>query len=105
MAHARDGPRKRGRVRRDERVERRFAGGDDGCQAGVGVPCADVVVAEILDRGERGHTDLDERHVIRTADPFDHVPPHAEVAEWLETLARAEKSHAGRFTEGLESIS
>jgi rubrerythrin len=29
----------------------------------------------------------------------------AEVAEWLETLARAEKSHAGRFTEGLESLS
>ena len=28
-----------------------------------------------------------------------------EVAEWLETLARAEKSHAGRFTEGLENIS
>ena len=29
----------------------------------------------------------------------------AEVSEWLETLARAEKSHAGRFTEGLSSIS
>jgi rubrerythrin len=29
----------------------------------------------------------------------------AEIAEWLETLARAEKSHAGRFAEGLESIS
>src|SRR5689334_10109624 len=28
-----------------------------------------------------------------------------EVAEWLETLARAEKSHAGRFTEGLEGLS
>jgi rubrerythrin len=27
-----------------------------------------------------------------------------EVAEWLETLARAEKSHAGRFQQGLESI-
>src|SRR3954468_21217780 len=27
-----------------------------------------------------------------------------EIAEWLETLARAEKSHAGRFSEGLESI-
>ncbi len=27
-----------------------------------------------------------------------------EVAEWLETLARAEKSHAGRFAQGLESI-
>lgn len=29
----------------------------------------------------------------------------AEVAEWLETLARAEKSHAGRFTQGLAEIS
>lgn len=28
-----------------------------------------------------------------------------DVAEWLETLARAEKSHAGRFTKGLENIS
>ena len=26
-------------------------------------------------------------------------------AEWFETLARAEKSHAGRFNQGLESIS
>jgi rubrerythrin len=29
----------------------------------------------------------------------------AEIAEWLETLARAEKSHAGRFQQGLDSIS
>jgi rubrerythrin len=28
-----------------------------------------------------------------------------EIAEWLETLARAEKSHAGRFAQGLASIS
>ena len=27
-----------------------------------------------------------------------------EIAEWFETLARAEKSHAGRFTKGLESL-
>ena len=27
-----------------------------------------------------------------------------EVAEWLETLARAERSHAGRFAKGLESL-
>ena len=26
------------------------------------------------------------------------------VAEWFETLARAEKSHAGRFAKGLESL-
>ena len=28
----------------------------------------------------------------------------AEVADWFETLARAERSHAGRFTKGLESL-
>jgi len=27
-----------------------------------------------------------------------------EVAEWFETLARAEKSHANRFTKGLEAL-
>jgi rubrerythrin len=27
------------------------------------------------------------------------------IAEWFETLARAEKSHAGRFTSGLASVS
>ena len=28
-----------------------------------------------------------------------------EIADWFETLAKAEKSHAGRFTSGLKSIS
>jgi rubrerythrin len=28
----------------------------------------------------------------------------AELAEWFETLAKAEKSHAGRFTKGLKQI-
>lgn len=27
-----------------------------------------------------------------------------EIAEWFETLARAEKSHAGRFNQGLNSL-
>ena len=27
-----------------------------------------------------------------------------EIAEWFETLARAEKSHAGRFQQGLDSL-
>src|SRR5262249_52404988 len=27
-----------------------------------------------------------------------------EIAEWFETLARAEKSHAGRFGKGLETL-
>jgi rubrerythrin len=29
----------------------------------------------------------------------------SEVADWFETLARAEKSHAGRFQQGLEALS
>jgi rubrerythrin len=29
----------------------------------------------------------------------------SEVADWFETLARAEESHAGRFQQGLDSIS
>jgi rubrerythrin len=29
----------------------------------------------------------------------------AEIGEWFETLARAEKSHAGRFTQGRENLS
>jgi rubrerythrin len=28
-----------------------------------------------------------------------------EIAEWFETLARAERSHAGRFQKGLDSLS
>ena len=28
----------------------------------------------------------------------------AELAEWFETLAKAEKSHAGRFTKGLDTL-
>jgi rubrerythrin len=28
----------------------------------------------------------------------------AEIAEWFETLARAERSHAGRFQKGLDSM-
>jgi rubrerythrin len=28
----------------------------------------------------------------------------SEIADWFETLAKAEKSHAGRFTQGLKAI-
>jgi rubrerythrin len=29
----------------------------------------------------------------------------AEIADWFETLAKAEKSHAGRFSTMLDSVS
>jgi rubrerythrin len=31
-------------------------------------------------------------------------PGFAKIAEWFETLARAEKSHAGRFQKGLDNL-
>ncbi len=34
-----------------------------------------------------------------------HDEGFVDIAEWLETLARAEKSHAGRFAQGLENVS
>ncbi len=33
-----------------------------------------------------------------------HDEGFEEIAEWFETLARAEKSHAGRFTKGLDNL-
>jgi len=41
--------------------------------------------------------------VTTTYDPF-HPRYFDEVAEWFETLAKAERSHAGRFTKGLEPL-
>ena len=29
---------------------------------------------------------------------------HTEIAEWFETLAKAEKAHAGRFAKGLQQV-
>src|SRR6185312_5370961 len=53
-------------------------------QVNVCVPGANVVVLEILDRRESRHACLYERHVIRTSDPLDHVPPDAQVGERSE---------------------
>ena len=50
-------------------------------------------------RDLRVHRDVPGLRAHRRDEGFE------EVAEWLETLARAEKSHAGRFQAGLESIS
>jgi rubrerythrin len=33
-----------------------------------------------------------------------HEEGYTEIAEWFETLAKAEKSHAGRFQKGLDSL-
>ena len=46
------------------------------------------------------------------SNPLDSMPlatdnprPEEEIADWFETLAKAEKSHAGKFQKTLESIS
>ena len=47
--------------------------------------------------GDRLHVELTEK--LRQQEGF------AEIADWFETLAKAEKSHAGRFQSFLDSIS
>jgi len=74
--------------------------------AEVGDPVTDVVV---------GATEDNLRSAIEseTYEYTEMYPGFAQtardegfdqIAEWLETLARAEESHAGRFTNGLENL-
>jgi rubrerythrin len=58
------------------------------------------VYLEAAIAGETGeHTDLYPR-MAQTA----RAEGFLEIAEWFETLARAEKNHAARFTQGLKSV-
>ena len=50
-------------------------------------------------RSERKHGIVGERRA-KTA----REEGFGEIADWFETLARAEKSHAGRFKKGLDTI-
>jgi rubrerythrin len=62
-----------------------------------------------------GETEANFRAAI-ASETYDHVEMYpgfartardegfTEIAEWLETLARAESSHASRFRQGLESL-
>ena len=46
---------------------------------------------------------LDERNA-RTRLEAARAEGFDDIAEWFETLAKAEKSHAGRFAKALESL-
>ena len=72
----------------------------------VGDPCTGVPI---------GNTDKNLKSAIEgeTYEYTEMYPGFAktargegfdEIAEWFETLASAEKSHAGRFTKGLETL-
>lgn len=72
----------------------------------VGDPVTDVPVGET-------HDNLQSAIEGETYEYTEMYPGFAktareegfdEVSEWFETLARAEKSHAGRFTEALEKL-
>ena len=52
-----------------------------------------------------GETDWNRERRIMEMCIRDSDEGFAEIAEWFETLARAEKSHAGRFQKGLDSLS
>lgn len=73
----------------------------------VGDPCTDVPIGTTeknLKSAVEGETyEYTEMYpgFARTA----RDEGFSELAEWFETLAKAEKSHAGRFTKGLDRIS
>jgi len=73
----------------------------------AGDPCTDVPI---------GSTELNLKSAIEgeTYEFTEMYPGFAraareegfdEIAEWFETLAKAEKSHAGRFSKGLQTLS
>jgi rubrerythrin len=72
----------------------------------VGDPATDLPIGETTDNlkaaiaGEtHEYTDMYPGMAkVAREEGFD------EIADWFETLAKAEKSHAGRFSKGLESI-
>ena len=75
--------------------------------AEVGDPVTGEPVGPTEDNLKLGHRRRDlrvHRDVPRLRQDRPRRGLH-EIGEWLETLARAEKSHAGRFAQGLESIS
>ena len=57
-------------------------------------------IDELFGSIETRLVDLDSGEYTDVIEPegFD------EIAEWLETLARAEKSHAGRFQKALDTL-
>jgi hypothetical protein len=61
-------------------------------------PSATPAEPPVRDRGETYEYTQMYPGMAKTAreEGFD------EIAEWFETLAKAERSHAGRFTKGLE---
>ena len=72
----------------------------------VGDPATDLPIGETVDN-------LKAAIAGETHEYTDMYPGMAkaareegfvEIADWFETLAKAEKSHAGRFGKGLESI-
>jgi rubrerythrin len=77
------------------------------CLAEVGVPVTGVPVGETEDNLKsaiEGETyEYTEMYPGFAKTARDEG--FANIAEWFETLAKAEKSHAGRFTSGLGSVS
>jgi rubrerythrin len=73
----------------------------------VGDPATDLPIGETADNlkaaiaGET-HEYTDMYPGMAKAAREEGFP---EIADWFETLAKAEKSHAGRFATGLQSIS
>ena len=68
-------------------------------------PHADLVALEDAQCTRDGLEGREEARIGVHGDRLARDEGFEEVAEWLETLARAEKSHAGRFQGALDTLS
>ena len=72
----------------------------------VGDPCTDVPIGKTEDNlksAVEGET-YEYTQMYPGFSKTAREEGFAELAEWFETLAKAEKSHAGRFAKGLSAV-
>jgi len=73
----------------------------------VGDPCTGVAIGD-TDKNLRSAVEGETYEYTQMYPGFAKTARDEgfdEIAEWFETLARAEKSHAGRFQKGLDGLS
>lgn len=72
----------------------------------LGDPVTDLAIGTTVENlraaiaGETGEYSIQYPEMVQRA----RAEGFTEIAEWFETLAKAEKNHADRFTQGLKSI-
>ena len=77
-----------------------LTGGPEGRDDGDGGPSTEDHLKAAIEDETRAYTELYPQYAqVAREEGFD------DIADWFDTVTRAERSHAGRLTSGLESLS